>query len=196
MKNSLAIIASLGLVALPAFGQGSAVMIKNRAKEVSNQNNVRQGVPPPSQTTPRPPTPAPGNPAAPNPALSQGQNLAKIKTNLAGFKTGSVATAEQKQQFIKNLAVTARTTKPSLPTVTKFVDSLTAGLAEATLTSEQQGRLAQDIEAVLNSKPLPASQFDAIIADVQAIMQVGSVKRGTATSIANDLKAVGAEVRR
>lgn len=195
MKTSFAIIACLGLLGQQVFAQ--AVQIKNRAKEVVNQNNVRQGVPPPSQSTPPPAAPPPAaNPASPSPALSQSQSIAKIKADLAGFKTGSIATAEQKQQFIKDLAVAARSTKPSLPTVTKFVDALTAGLSEATLTPEQQARLAQNIEAVMNSKPLPASQFDAIIGDVQAILQVGSVKRGPATGIANNLKAVGAEVRR
>ena len=53
---SAAIALAVGLMAIPAFGQGSAVIIKNRAKEVVNQNNVRQGVPSPSQT---PPPPAP-----------------------------------------------------------------------------------------------------------------------------------------
>lgn len=195
MKTCLVIAVLVGLLAQPLFGQGSAVMIKNRAKEVVNQNNVRQGVPPPSQTTPPPPPPVPVNPST-TPVVSQAQSIAKIKTDLAGFKTGSIATAEQKQQFIKDLAVAARAAKPSLPTVTKFVDGLIAGLSEATLTAEQQARLAQDIDAVLNSKPLPASQFEAIIADVQAIMQVGSVKRTAATAIANDLKAIGTEVRR
>ena len=130
------------------------------------------------------------------PAVSQAQSVARIKAEVVGFKTGTQATAEQKQQLIKELAVAARSTKPSLPTVTKFVNSLTTGLAEVSLTADQQARLAQNIEAVLNSKPLPAAQFDAIIADVQAIMQVGSLKRTSAANIANDLKTVGAEVRR
>jgi hypothetical protein len=197
MKTTLAICVVTGLLGSPAFGQGSAVLIKNRAKEVVNQNNVRQGVPPPSQHTPPPAAPSgPANATAPNPTLLKLQNIAKIKTDLIGFKTGSVATAQQKQQFIKDLAVAARSTKPSLPTVTKSVDSLLAGLSEAVLTAAQQDRLAQDLEAVLNSKPLVASQFDAIIADVQAIFQVGGVKRSAAASLASDLKAVGAEVRR
>jgi hypothetical protein len=198
VKRGLAIIFGFGLLAVPAFGQGAqATQVKTRAKEVVNQNNVRQGVPPPSQNSPRPTAPPiPASPTAPSPAALQAQYITKIKTDIAGCKTGSVATADQKQQFIKDLAVAARSTKPSLPTVTKFVDALIAGLSEATLTSEQQGRLAQNIEAVLNSKPLPASQFDAIIADTQAIFQVGGIKRTTATSLASDLKSVGAEVRR
>lgn len=194
MKTLLAIATAVSLLTLPVIGQGSAVMIKNRAKEVVNQNNVRQGVPSPAQTTPPPPTAAPANPGTP--VVPQAQIVAKIKTDIAGFKTGFIATVEQKQQFIKDLAAAARSAKPSLPTVTKFVDTLVAGLSEATLSPEQQTRLAQNLEAVFNSKPLPASQFEAIIADVQAIMQVGSVKRTVATTIANDLKAVGAEVRR
>ena len=189
MKVALTILC--GLFAIQAFGQGSAVMIKNRAKETVNQNNVRQGVPPPSQAVP-----GPAAPSQVKPAVSQAQSLANIKTDIVGIKTGSAATAEQKQQFIKNLAVAARSAKPSLPSVTKFVDSLSTGLSEVSLTADQQVRLAQNIEAVLNSKPLPAKQFEAIIADVQAIMQVGSLKRTSAATIANDLKAVGLEVRR
>lgn len=170
-------------------------MIKNRAKETVNQNNVRQGVPPPSQPAPRPGAPAQTTPGS-APAVPQSQSIAKIKADILSFKTGSPVTAEQKQQFIKDLATAARSSKPSLPTVTKFVDSLTSGLSEGLLTADQQGRLAQNIESVLNSKPLPATQFDAVIADVQAIMQVGSLKRTSAVNIANDLKAVGLEVRR
>lgn len=195
--KALPIILAAGLVAAQAFGQGAqADQIKRRAKEVVNENNVRQGVPPPSQNPQRPPVPPPpANPARPAP-VSPDQSIAKLKTDLAGFKTGATATAAQKQQFTVNLAVAARTAKPTLGTVKKFVDALTAGLSEATLTGEQQARLAQNLEAVMNSKPLPASQFDAIIADVQAILQVGGVKRATAVSVASDLKSVGAEIRR
>ena len=196
MRIYAALIIISGLSAIHAFGQGSAVMIKNRAKETVNQNNVRQGVPPPSQPAPRPGTSNQSTPATAAPAVSPSQSIGKIKTDIAGFKTGGPVSAEQKQQFIKDLAMAARSTKPSLPTVTRFVDSLSAGLSEVTLTADQQGRLAQNIDSVLNSKSLPATQFDAIIADVQAIMQVGSLKRTSAVNVANDLKAVGAEVRR
>jgi len=196
MKTVSTIACVIGLAASPAFGQGSAVIIKNRAKETVNQNNVRQGVPSPAQTPPPPASTSATPPGTSTPAVSPAESLARLKSDLAGFKTGSLATAAQKQEFIKHLAVAARTAKPSLPTVKKFVDVLSDGLTEASLTTEQQGRLAQNIEAVLNSKPMPASQFEAIIADVQAILQVGSVKRAKAAEIAGALKSVGAEVRR
>jgi hypothetical protein len=181
-----------------AYGQGAqGAQIKQRAKELVNQNNVRQGVPPPAAPAPRPASTAtPGTAAAPNPAVLQAQNISKIESDLAALKPGSLATVEQKQQFIKDLAVAARTTKPSLPTVTKFVDTLTAALGENSLGEPEQKRLAQNLNAVFNSKPLPAAQFDAIIADVQAILQVGGVKQPAAANIAANLKAVGVEVRR
>lgn len=189
----------LNFALLPSvFGQGAqGAQIKQRAKELVNQNNVRQGVPPPAAPAPRTTAPAtPGNPATANPAVLQAQNIAKIKTDLAGLKPGSPVTLAQKQQLIKDLAVAARSTKPSLPSVTKFVDTLAAALGENILGEPEQDRLAQNLNSVFNSKPLPASQFDAIIADVQAILQVGGVKRPVAASLAGQLKAVGLEVRR
>lgn len=182
----------------PAFGQGAqGAQIKQRAKELVNQNNVRQGVPPPATPAPRTAAPVtPGNPASPSPAVLQAQNISKIKADLAGFKPGSPVTSEQKHQLIKDLAIAARSTKPSLPSVTRFVDTLAVALGENSLAAPEQERLAQNLNSVFNSKALPASQFDAIIADVQAILQVGGVKRSMAASIAGDLKAVGAEVRR
>lgn len=190
MKLLLANFLLVGLTAHSALGQGAqADMIKRRAKETANQNNVRQGVPAPAQNQPRPP-------AAPGTAVTQAQSLAKLKTDLMGFKTGSVATAEQKQQFTIDLALAARGSKPTLGTVKKFVDSITAALTGATLAAEQQVRLAQNLDAVLNAKPFPAAQFDKIIEDTQAILEVGTVKRATAISVAADLKAVGLEVRR
>jgi hypothetical protein len=194
MKRFALLTFLLGFALDSAWGQGAqADMIKRRAKETANQNNVRQGVPSPA---PAPtPAPRPATPAPPN-KTTAAQNIVNLRADLAGFKTGTVATADQKQKFIRSLALSARGTKPSLPTVQKFVNSLTTALTGATLTSEQQARLAQNLDAVLNSKPLPATQFDKIIEDTQAILEVGTVKRAVAVSIATELKAIGAEVRR
>lgn len=95
-----------GLVVGSSFGQGAqADMIKRRAKDVVNQNNVRQGVPSPAQTQPRP---APVAPAGTNAVPTALQSVNKLKTDLAGFKADTGATAEQKQQFIVDLAHAAR----------------------------------------------------------------------------------------
>ena len=192
MKTILT-IALLGvLLTEQSFGQGAQAI--RRAKETVNQNNVRQGVPPPAQIAPRPAPPA--QPGATPPAVTQAASVAKLTTDIAGFKANAVATVEQKQQFTIDLAQSARGRKPSLGTVKQFVESLSAALATATLTPEHQARLAQDIEGVFNAKSFSSLQFDKTIEDTQAILEVGTVKRTTAISVAADLKAVGAEVRR
>ncbi|MEK7781345.1 MAG: hypothetical protein AAB370_07575 [Verrucomicrobiota bacterium] len=195
MKTFIALGLLIGLITSSASGQGAqADMIKRRAKEVSNQNNVRQGVPPPTQPQPRsvaPPQAKPGTNA-----VTQVSIVTKLKNDLAVFKTGTPVKPEQKQQLTTDLTAAARGTKPSAAAVKKFVDSLTAALPEATLTAEHHTRLAQNLDGVMNAKLFPAKQFDLIIEDVQAILEVGTVKRATAMSVAADLKAIGAEVRR
>jgi hypothetical protein len=194
MKKTLLLSLLLTLIAPAGFSQGAqADMVKRRAKETVNQSNVRQGVPPPAQTHPVAP-PAVGT--APANTVPQAQTLTALKSDLAGFKIGTAVTEAQRQQFTVNLAKAARGNKPSLGTVKKFVASLSSALSSASLTDEQRARLAGDIDAVLNSRGLSTSAFDKTIEDTQAILQVGSVPRTMAISVAADLKAVGAEVRR
>ena len=196
MKTILTLALLGALLTEQSFGQGGAQadMVKRRAKETVNQNNVRQGVPPPAQVTPRPLAPA--QPGATAPVVTQAASIAKLTTDIAALKPNATATAEQKQQFTIDLAQSARGRKPTLGTVKQFVGSLSTALATATLTPEQQTRLAQDIESVFNGKSLSSLQFDKTIEDTQAILEVGAVKRTTAISVAADLKAVGAEIRR
>lgn len=188
--KTIVVATLLGAALVPAaLGQYGQAL--KRANQVVNENNVRQGVPSPAQHQPATPPPV----AATN-MVSQAQTLAALKSDLAGFKTGALATDAQKQQFTITLAKAARANKPSLSTVKKFVDSLSIGLSGASLPDEQRQRLALNIDAVLNSRSIAAPQFDNIIADTEAILRVGSVKGRAATSIAGDLKAIGLEVRR
>ncbi len=201
MKLLVSAAFAIGLCAHHAFGQGAqADQIKRRAQELSNQNNVRQGVPAPSPAKPAAApagTPAAAKPATPAPVANAQQGIAKLQAAIAGIKAGSPVAPEQKTQFIKDIAVAVRgATKPSLPAVAKFVNELTAALAEKALGTAEQARLAQDIEAVLNSAAMPVIQFDAVIGDAQAILQVGGARRAAAVAVANDLRAVGQEVRR
>ncbi len=185
-----------GLLAGHAWGQGAqADQIKRRAKELSNQNNVRQGVPSPAQPAARRAAVV-AQPRTINPPAALQQSTVQLQADLAKLKAGSPATAAQKQQLVLNILTTCRGTRPSSLRVSAFVNDLTAALADKTLEPAQQLRLAQDIDAALNSAAMPSSQFDAIIADVQAILQIGGTKRQLATSAANKLKAAGTEVRR
>ena len=196
MQTLLVTLVVLGLVTVRASGQGAqADQIKRRARDVANQNNTGQGVAPPAQPG-TVPGPTAANASATNPASTPQQNIARIQATLAGFKPGVTVAPAQKQQLIKDIAVACRGTKPSLPTVTTFVNGLTAALTEATLETAQQKSLAQGIEAVVNSAPMGSSQFEAIIADMKAILQASGAKQSLAVAASHNLKAVGLEVRR
>jgi len=203
MRLLVTLVLAFGFVSHAALSQGAqADLIKRRAKELNNQNNVRQGVTPPSQASARqraapPVAPALARTAPASPATLQQQNISKLSADFATLKLGTASKPDQKQRLIKDLTAAVRgTKKPSPSSVTKFANSLTEALREKGLDPAGQTRLARNVEAVLNSEQLPPAQFDAIIGDVQAILQVAGAKRNLAVNAANDLKAVGAEVRK
>ncbi len=201
MKPLLLLLLAAGLFAQQTFGQGAqADQIKRRAKDLNQQNNVRQGVAPPAQTPAKPvtvPPPVTARPAAPVPPVPvQQQHVARLKAGLASLKAGTPMTAEQKKQFTNDLLAAARgPKKPSVAAVGKFVNNFATALGGKTLDPAQQSRLAQNLEAVVNSAAMPVTQMDAIAGDVQAILEVCGAKRNDAVSVAKDLKALAAELR-
>lgn len=202
MKEILLIAVAMGLFAQDTFAQGAqADQIKRRAKDLNQQNNVRQGVAPPAQAPTKPvavPAPAAVRPTAPaTPATVQQQHVAKLRITLAALKAGNPMTTEQKKQLTNDLLAAARgPKKPSPTTVAKFVDNFATALAGKTLDPAQQSRLSQNLEAVVNSEAMPATQTDAIAGDVQAILEVSGAKRNDAVTVARDLKALAADLRK
>src|SRR6478752_4813882 len=96
MKAFLALCALFLTTAL-GYPQGAQMIIKNRAKELQNENNVRQGVPPPTQ--PQSP-PAQAQPVTPPPIPAY---VTHLQTDLAAIKSGSTPTAEQKQKLAADI---------------------------------------------------------------------------------------------
>lgn len=201
MKPLLLLLLAAGVFTQQSFGQGAqADQIKRRAKDLNQQNNVRQGVAPPAQAPAKPvtvPAPTTARPATPAPpATVQQQHVARMKADLASMKAGTPMTAEQKKQFTNDLLAAARgPKKPSVAAVGKFVNNFATALGGKTLDPAQQSRLAQNLEAVVNSAAMPVTQTDAIAGDVQAILEVSGAKRNDAASVAKDLKALAAELR-
>ena len=108
MKTTLPVLGVAALLAVNVFAQ-SDVIIKKRALELRNQNNVRQGVTPPSQPAQPATTPAKGT----APTAIQ-QSVAKLRADLIAIKANSPATADQKQQIAKDLIALAQgASKPS-----------------------------------------------------------------------------------
>ena len=94
MKPTQVLIGAITLLTINAFAQAD-VIIKKRALEIRDQNNVRQGVAPPSQ--PAQPVTAPATSASPTPIQ---QSVGKLRTDLTSIKANSKVTAEQKQQTV------------------------------------------------------------------------------------------------
>src|SRR5436190_14147247 len=103
MKTSLAIFVAV-VCSLACVLAGPESIIKERGKELRDQNNVRQGVAPPTQ--------APMTSVAPTPpALTP--SLVRFQTDLGTLNMGTPATAEQKQKLVQELSLSPLGAKPS-----------------------------------------------------------------------------------
>ena len=182
------------LVAGSVFA-GPDVIIKQRAKEIRDQNNVRQGVTPPGQATPPSQPSAPSASSAPSPLLQQ--NLAKVRADLAAFKPNSPVTPQQKLQLKNDLLASAQGAgKPSSATISALADSLSAAFTQSAFPDKDRDRLVSRLAAVLNPANIQSAQMEAIYADVQAIFQANGLARKDAVKIVDQVRAVGAETRK
>jgi len=192
MRTALTILTAVTLSAGSVWA-GPDVIIRERAKELRDQNNVRQGVAPPTQ-----PGGAPGQgqaaPGTPVPQLSP--TLVSFRTELGALKADSEPSAAQKQKLAQDLRAGAQGAKPSLATVTKLVEDLAAAAVEKPLPDPSRARFVQELDAVLNPAKYPQAKLDGIVADVQAIFQENGLKRSRAVAIADDVKAIAAEIAR
>ena len=190
MKRALVLLGAATLLSGNAFGQAD-VIIKKRAQEIRDQNNVRQGVTPPSQ--PAPPAATPATSASPTPVQ---QSVAKLRTDLTAIKAQAKVTAEQKQQITRDLIALAHgANKPSQPTAANLADGLSAAFAEKPLADKDSSRLLSNLAAVLNPAKIQPAQMQAIYADIQAIFQANGMPRKDAVKLADQVKAVGAETK-
>jgi len=174
------------LVKESAFGAGSEAIIRQRAKELSNQNNVRQGVPPPAAKAP----PAASQSAA-QPAVTP---TVKLQSDLATIKVNSPVTAAQKQQIVSDLMALAQGKKPSPGATSKLVNDMTAALAQHAPSEAARSRLVLNLKTALNPGGIPATQMQDIYGDVQAVFQTSGLARKDAVIIAEDLKAIAVEL--
>jgi len=180
MKTSFAL--GVFMLAVTTAFAGPESIIKQRAKEISNENNVRQGVAPPSQ--PQPPPQTQTAPPPPPPSITA------LQADLAGFKAGTPATAEQKQKLANDIIAVAQGNKPSAAAATRLADSIAAACAEKPLPAASRARLVQEIDAVLNPTKYPKANMDGIFGDVQAIFQENGLDRKKAVEISDAMKGL------
>ncbi len=189
----------LNLAVAEAFGQ--AQIIKQRAKELSEQNNARQGIAPNPQRAPMRPAvavaPGPFQPMVASPEILRQYDLNMLKADLAEMKPGVAATPELIQRLTKNLSTALRgTSKASAKTIRKLADDLGAALFQASLTEANQALIAEDLVSILNGGGGPAKPTQETVTSIQATLQRGGVERKLAVAVATDLKLIGAEMQK
>jgi hypothetical protein len=186
MKAFLALLGFTVMCSLQ-LRAGPETIVRERAKELRDQNNVRQGVAPPTQSQPA----AGANPAARPPQPSPA--LGKLQTDLGAIST--TVTPEQKQKLAADIMLAAQGAKPSSATAAKLAGDMAAAMAEKPLPAASRARLAQELDAILNPSKYPQAKPDGIFKDVQAIFQESGLQRAKAVVIADDVKALSAEVQ-
>jgi hypothetical protein len=190
MKITSAVLGSVFLISF--YTQADpAVIIRERAKELSNQNNVRQGVAPPIQ--PQSAQPA-ATPAPAGPTISP--SLLRFSTELTALPVDAPASADQKQKLAQDIMLAAQGPKPSFASASKLASDVSAAFAEKPLTSASRARFVQELDAVLNPAKYPQAKLDGIIKDVQAIFQDNGLARMKALAIAEDVKTIAAEIQK
>jgi hypothetical protein len=182
MKTALAILGLTALLTSPLYG-GAEAIIKERAKEVVNQNNVRQGVASPAESG------SAATPAAPSAAIT------RLSADIAALKAET--TVEQKLKLASDLILAAETAgKPTPASVRKLAEDLASACAQKALPSASRTRLVTELDAVLNPPRYPSAKLDGIYADIQAIFQANGLTRNPAVQISKDVKTIAAEVRK
>ena len=124
MKLTFAIFGVAPMLTANVMAAGTDAIIKQRAREVSNQNNVRQGVAPPTQPS-QPPATAP----------AQTQTITRLQTDLAAIKAAAPVTVEQKQKITTDLIAAAQSAKPSSAVAAKLAEDLLAAFAAKPLST-------------------------------------------------------------
>ncbi|MEI8040350.1 MAG: hypothetical protein WCL11_03005 [Verrucomicrobiota bacterium] len=189
MKTTLALLGPALLLAATAFA-GPDVIIKQHAKDIRDQNNVRQGVAPPVATV-QPARPSATTAAAPTPVQ---QSLVRLRADLVAIKPNAPVTPEQKQQVARDLQATAQGAKKlSYGTAAGLANELSAALAQKSLSDPALSRLLTDLAAVLNPANIQTAQMQAICSDIRAIFETNSLAHKDAVKIADAAKAIAAE---
>ena len=194
MKSS-GLCLGLAIVLPVAAWAGSEQIIKQRAKDIRDQNNTKQGVPPPASST---------HPAGPQPQaviLAPTPEQASTKRLSAAIEpiiAGANVTPEQRQKLNSDImAAVPAPTKPSKESVTRLSDELIRGLIAKPVSGSQRERLVANLVSSLgNAAKLSPSQLDAAASDMQAIFHSAGLPNPDAGKISDALRSVVGEAQK
>lgn len=167
---------------------GPETIVRERAKELSNQNNVRQGVAPPTQAPQPAPATTPGTAAPAAPPKSQA--VTQFEADLGSIKANDPVTPVIKQKLAADILAIAEGTKPGATAAAKLAEDLATAAAAKPLDPKYRSRLGMELDAILNPAKYPKSNPSGIYSDIQATFQTNGSDRKQAVAIADDVKAL------
>ena len=179
MKTSLLALALVTVcTASTAFGQGAAVIIKQRAKEAAGRPlNLPPG--PGAQ-------PAAGTPA-PQGTVVAAPNVSKIVADLSSIKIRPQATQEHKDKLATDLvSFAAGSNKPSAEAVQALANAVADAFAGKKLSSADQTALATALVGALNA----AAGSPQLAAAIQGVKDGLTIAGASDAAIATVVKAL------
>jgi len=149
-----------------AFGQGAAVIIKQRAKEAAGR---------PPVAAPAPAT-QPGAAAVVAPQGGAAQvNTSKLVADIAIIKSRPAASAEHKDKLAANLsAVATGANRPSGEAVAALANAVADAIAGKKITAADQTSLANSLASALNAAA-GSPQFRGALQGVQDALVLAGV---------------------
>jgi hypothetical protein len=194
MKRALFLLIAFALLiagSRPARAQGNLNILKQKARQVQNENNQQQGVAPPPQPQPAQPPPPQG------PSASQQQLIDQLKTDLGVFKAGAAVLDPQKEQLTKDIAALAKgAIKPSQESASKLAADLSTALTGKNIFGPALPDLAKNINVVVNSGPFTMALAQNYVTGSMNILKNGGAGDADAKSVADDLKAIADELHK
>jgi hypothetical protein len=187
MKIALA-TAVANVLVIGSVIAGPETIVRERAKELSNQNNVRQGVTPPTQAPQPTPTTTPATPAQSAPPKSQA--VLQFEADLGAIKANDPITPAIKQKLAADILAIAEGAKPAAPAAAKLAEDLATAASAKPLDPKYRSRLAMELDAILNPAKYPKSNPTGIFSDIQATFQANGSDRKQAVAISEDVKGL------
>ena len=181
-------MAAANVLVIGSVMAGPETIVRERAKELSNQNNVRQGVAPPTQTPQSTPATTPGTAAAPAPPRSQA--VTQFEADLGSIKANDAITPAIKQKLAADVLAIAEGTKPAATAAAKLAEDLATAASAKPLDPKYRSRLALELDAILNPAKYPKSNPSGIFSDIQATFQTNGSERKQAVAISDDVKGL------
>jgi hypothetical protein len=187
MKMAL-VMALASVLVIQSVLAGPETIVRERAKELSNQNNVRQGIAPPTQSS-QPTAPATRGSTAPAPP-PKSQAVLQFEADLGSIKANDSVSPAIKTKLAADILAIAEGAKPSAAAAAKLAEDLSTSASAKPLDAKYRSRLGTELDAILNPAKYPKSNPTGIFADIQATYQANGAERRQAVAISDDVKGL------